>query len=106
MPALDMLLKYSNMYERFDISLKYLLKHLELHPANLDMLYALGRLYFKTGRYEDTADAVEKILLFNPKHSEALELMERVQEFKDVRVQDCHCEAEPKQSLSLGALIH
>ena len=106
MPALDMLLKYSNMYERFDISLKYLLKHLELHPANLDMLYALGSLYFKTGRYEDTADAVEKILLFNPEHSEALELMERVQEFKDVRVQDCHCEAEPKQSLSLGALIH
>ncbi|MBI3584967.1 MAG: glycosyltransferase [Nitrospinae bacterium] len=86
MPALDMLLKYSNMLDRFDISLKYLLRYLELHPANLDMLYALGSLYFKTGRYEDTADAVEKILLFNPGHSKALELMEKCQ---SIRVSKC-----------------
>ncbi|MBI3814218.1 MAG: glycosyltransferase [Nitrospinae bacterium] len=79
MMALEMHLKYSYMLNRLDVALQYVLKYLELHPANLDMLYALSGIYFKTGRREDAVDALERILLFEPEHRNALEMMEKCQ---------------------------
>ncbi|MBI4378738.1 MAG: glycosyltransferase, partial [Nitrospinae bacterium] len=73
--ALNLHLKYSYELNSLDSAREYLLRYLELHPASLDILYALSRLYFKMERYEDANDAIEKILLFNSGHHNALELM-------------------------------
>lgn len=53
--------------------------YLELHPADLEFLYALAGCYFRRGKYRETTAAVDKILLFRPDHKNALELREHVQ---------------------------
>ncbi len=65
---------------RYEEGKEYLLRYLELHPANIDALYTLSNIYHKMGRHVDAVDAVEKILLFNPEHSEAMELMNKLQD--------------------------
>jgi spore maturation protein CgeB/tetratricopeptide (TPR) repeat protein len=73
--ALNLHLKYSYELNSLDSAREYLLRYLELHPASLDILFFLSRLYFKMERYEDAKDTIEKILLFNSGHHNALELM-------------------------------
>jgi len=48
--------------------------YLEMHPADLDFLYALAGCYFAQGRNEEALREVSKITLFQPAHSKALEL--------------------------------
>jgi tetratricopeptide (TPR) repeat protein len=53
---------------------KALVSYLELHPANLEMLYSFAGILFAQGKVEQAKSEVEKILIFEPKHPRALEL--------------------------------
>jgi tetratricopeptide (TPR) repeat protein len=48
--------------------------YLELHPANVEMLYSFAGILFAQGKVEQAKSEVEKILIFEPKHERALEL--------------------------------
>jgi tetratricopeptide (TPR) repeat protein len=48
--------------------------YLELHPANIEMLYSFAGILFAQGKVEQAKSEVEKILIFEPQHSRALEL--------------------------------
>ena len=48
--------------------------YLELHPANIEMLYSFAGILFAQGKVEQAKLEVEKILIFEPKHERALEL--------------------------------
>jgi glycosyltransferase involved in cell wall biosynthesis/Tfp pilus assembly protein PilF len=48
--------------------------YLELHPANVEMLYSFAGVLFAQGKVEQAKVEVEKILIFEPKHERALEL--------------------------------
>ncbi|MEN9846168.1 MAG: hypothetical protein RIS36_1315 [Pseudomonadota bacterium] len=48
--------------------------YLELHPANIEMLYSFAGILFAQGKVEQAKSEVEKILIFEPQHTRALEL--------------------------------
>jgi glycosyltransferase involved in cell wall biosynthesis/Tfp pilus assembly protein PilF len=48
--------------------------YLELHPANLDLIYALAGCYFAQEKIEEAKLEVEKIRLFEPHNRKAAEL--------------------------------
>ncbi len=48
--------------------------YLELHPANIEMLYSFAGILFAQGKVEQAKSEVEKILIFEPQHARALEL--------------------------------
>jgi len=54
--------------------------YLELHPANIDMLYSLAGVLFAQGRVREANAEVEKILLFEPSHERARELQTMIRE--------------------------
>ncbi len=52
--------------------------YLELHPANVEMLYSFAGVLFAQGKVEQAKVEVEKILIFEPKHERALELRDLI----------------------------
>jgi hypothetical protein len=48
--------------------------YLDLHPASLDMLYSFAGLLFAQGKVNEARLEIEKILIFEPRHENALEL--------------------------------
>jgi tetratricopeptide (TPR) repeat protein len=51
-----------------------LTNYLDLHPANVDMLYSFAGVLFAQGKLQQARMEVEKILLFEPSNPRALEL--------------------------------
>lgn len=49
-------------------------RYLDMHPADLDFVYALAGCYFAQNRWNDSLAELEKIMLFNPTHERACEL--------------------------------
>ena len=45
---------------------------LRIFPKNEDLLYALGALYEKTNRFEESIGQMEAVLKINPNHADAL----------------------------------
>lgn len=52
--------------------------YLELHPANIEMLYSFAGILFAQGKVEQAKSEVEKILIFEPQHTRALELRDLI----------------------------
>jgi Tfp pilus assembly protein PilF len=52
--------------------------YLELHPANIEMLYSFAGILFAQGKVERAKSEVEKILIFEPQHERALELRDLI----------------------------
>lgn len=58
--------------------------YLELHPANIEMLYSFAGILFAQGKVEQAKTEVEKILIFEPQHTRALELRDIIRGDKPV----------------------
>lgn len=54
--------------------------YLEIHPANLSILYAHAGCLYAMNRFRDAAEYVSKIKLFNPEHELACELQVKIDE--------------------------
>jgi len=52
--------------------------YLEIHPANIEMLYSFAGILFAQGKVEQAKVEVEKILIFEPDNSRALELRDMI----------------------------
>jgi glycosyltransferase involved in cell wall biosynthesis/tetratricopeptide (TPR) repeat protein len=63
---------------------KALNSYLELHPGNIEMLYSFAGILFAQGKVEQAKSEVEKILIFEPKHTRALELRDLIRGEKPV----------------------
>lgn len=48
--------------------------YLDMHPGDLDFIYALAGCYFAQNRIDEARAEVEKVTLFQPNHEKALEL--------------------------------
>jgi tetratricopeptide (TPR) repeat protein len=72
--ALLGLLQTGYPLKRFNEMERMLSAYLELHPASLDILYSFAGLLFAQGKVAEAKLEVEKILIFEPEHSNALEL--------------------------------
>ena len=60
--------------------------YLELHPANLEMLYSFAGILFAQGKVEAAKSEIEKILIFEPQNTRALELRDLIRGEKPVGV--------------------
>jgi len=52
--------------------------YLELHPADLDMVYSYAGCLYAQQRIDEALSEVQKILIFAPQHERALELQELI----------------------------
>ncbi|NMC61800.1 MAG: tetratricopeptide repeat protein [SAR324 cluster bacterium] len=53
--------------------------YLEMHPGDLDFIYALAGCYFAQNRVDEAKTEVDKITLFQPEHEKALELRDMIE---------------------------
>jgi Tfp pilus assembly protein PilF/glycosyltransferase involved in cell wall biosynthesis len=72
--ALLGLLQTGYPLKRYTEMERMLTAYLELHPASLDMLYSFAGVLFAQGKVNEAKMEIEKILIFEPKHENALEL--------------------------------
>jgi tetratricopeptide (TPR) repeat protein len=59
---------------------RMLVAFLDLHPANLDILYSFAGVLFAQGKVQEARLEIEKILIFAPQHEHALELKNMIDE--------------------------
>lgn len=55
-----------------------LARYLDIHPASTDMLYSFAGVLFAQGKMQQARMEVEKILLFEPQNTRALELQQMI----------------------------
>jgi tetratricopeptide (TPR) repeat protein/glycosyltransferase involved in cell wall biosynthesis len=72
--ALLGLLQTGYPLKRYTEMERMLTAYLDLHPASLDMLYSFAGLLFAQGKVNEARLEIEKILIFEPRHENALEL--------------------------------
>jgi tetratricopeptide (TPR) repeat protein len=63
-------------FNRLDVMESAITNYLEMHPADIDMLYSLAGCFYKQGRFDEAMEQLDRILLFRPNHDLALELRE------------------------------
>ena len=63
---------------------KALNSYLAIHPANIEMMYSFAGILFTQGKVEQAKSEVEKILIFEPQHSRALELRDIIRGEKSI----------------------
>ena len=54
-------------------------RYLDIHPANLSMLYAYAGCCYARGKYSEAIQQIEKIKIFDPEHSLANELQKKIE---------------------------
>jgi tetratricopeptide (TPR) repeat protein len=78
--ALMGLLESASILNQLAIIEIYLRKYLELHTADLRVLYCLAGVWYKLGRYREAQEAVDKILVFEPENQDVLFLQKQIKE--------------------------
>ena len=76
--ACKFLLEISYKLEKFEKIEIYLNKYMEIHPANVNMRFALAGVQYKLGKLEDSIKNLECILVLDPEHESALKMIESV----------------------------
>ena len=76
--AIKSLIEISYKTENFNKAQKYLKLFLEIHPANINMLFAMAGIQFKRGEIEDSLQTLDEVLLLDPKHQYALDFQNSV----------------------------
>lgn len=66
-----------NRLEHVETAIK---NYLELHPADLDLIYSLAGCYVAQERLDEAVTQIDKITLFHPHHEKALQLKQVVHE--------------------------
>ncbi|QPJ63429.1 MAG: glycosyltransferase [Candidatus Nitronauta litoralis] len=78
--ALSSLLKLAYLSGEFRLAESALENYLEIHPANLNMLFGLAGLYFEQDRLTEAREVLDQILIFDSSNNDALELLKKVEE--------------------------
>lgn len=60
--------------KRYSEMERMLAAFLDLHPGNIDILYSFAGVLFAQGKVQEAKLEIEKILIFEPQHENALEL--------------------------------
>ena len=76
--AIKSLIEISYKTENFNRAKNYLKLFLEIHPANINMLFAMAGIQFKRGEIEDSLQTLDEVLLLDPKHQYALDFQKSV----------------------------
>lgn len=66
----------------FEVVEKYFREYLDLHPANLNMLFSHAGIQFKLGKIKEARENLENILVFDPNRKDALQLIEIIEKIQ------------------------
>lgn len=77
--AIFNLVKLSFEMEQFSDAERILIRYLGLHPNDVNMIYTLGTIEFKTGKNDIALQLMENILTLDPMNSRAHSLMQQIQ---------------------------
>jgi tetratricopeptide (TPR) repeat protein len=84
--SLMFLLRLAYDLEQFTVSEGILKKYLELHPANLKIMFGVAGIQYKMNKTSEARDNLEKILIFEPENRDAQQLLDRILEEAQVAV--------------------
>jgi len=76
--AMNEFLNLSYALNRFEDAERLLTRFLELHPANLHILFGLAGVQFASANTEKAKDTLNTLLIFDPVHVDARKLMDRI----------------------------
>ena len=82
--AMTSLLKLSYQSGEFEFAEAALKEFLEIHPANLSVLFGLSGVYFEQGKMIEARETIDQILMFEPEHEDAVKLLEKIQNLSTV----------------------
>lgn len=77
--AIFNLVKLSFEMEQFTDAERVLIRYLGLHPNDVNMIYTLGTIEFKTGKTDIALQLMENILALDPMNSRAHSLIQQIQ---------------------------
>ena len=77
--ALTSLVKAGYALNKLEPVERALERFLELHPANVELLFSLAGVRFHAGNKDTAKEDLDKILLFDPDHKNAIELYEKIE---------------------------
>ncbi len=77
--AIFNLVKLSFDMEQFTDAERILIRYLGLHPNDVNMIYTLGTIEFKTGKTDIALQLMENILALDPMNSRAHSLLQQIQ---------------------------
>ncbi len=78
MTALLGLFQVSCRMGSFGQIIRYLELYLEMHPGDVSVMFSLAALYRREGRLERSRDLLGRIVLLDPDHAEARNLLEEI----------------------------
>lgn len=84
--ALMFMLELAYELNQFTVSERVLKKYLELHPANLNIMFGVAGIQYKMNKLAEARDNLEKILIFEPGREDAQQLLGRILEEVHVAV--------------------
>jgi|GEM_PF-1526468 len=77
--AMLVLIRSGHQCRRLNETAKYLADFSSLHPANVEVLFTLAGILYKTGRVDEALSTARKILLFEPENEAALNLLQELE---------------------------
>lgn len=77
--AIYNLVKLSFDMEEFSDAERILIRYLGLHPHDVNMIYTLGTIAYKTGKTDIALQLMENILALDPMNSRAHSLIAQIQ---------------------------
>jgi tetratricopeptide (TPR) repeat protein len=63
----------------FEKIIHYLQVYLDMHPGDASVMFALAALYMKDGRLAESREILRDVLVLQPGHKEAENLLEEVE---------------------------
>ena len=63
----------------FEKIIHYLRVYLDMHPGDVSVMFALGALYMKDKRLDESRKILRDVLAIQPGHSDAAKLLEEVE---------------------------
>ncbi|RMF92375.1 MAG: glycosyltransferase [Candidatus Schekmanbacteria bacterium] len=76
--GVSFLVKCAIELDKKEIAAKYLEKYLNLHPADLNMLFSLATVYYSLEDYEKSIELLERIKIFEPQFEGVDDLLEEI----------------------------
>ncbi|MCH8156587.1 MAG: glycosyltransferase, partial [Nitrospinae bacterium] len=77
-PALGLLLELAYEQNRFDEIEKAMTGYLEIHPANINILFGFAGILYKVRRLDKTRETLEMILALDPDHEDATMMLDLI----------------------------
>ncbi len=76
--ALNQLIKAAYELQEFNNAIGCTRNYLMYHPGDLDILFALAGILYKSGEFEEAQDSLERLMSLSPEYEGAKELLSKI----------------------------